>query len=133
MFLTPNDDDHFMIFTADNYTGPVENFFEKLKELRAQETPKQEVKDYDKRKYMPYQGNIRQEDVMTQSTQGTLGKRREQLGVSDRGVIKLRKIVIKAIETALRGGKPKGLVPKERAQDVVQLDTAVGVRAKTPQ
>ncbi|HSQ12525.1 MAG TPA: Rieske 2Fe-2S domain-containing protein, partial [Candidatus Deferrimicrobium sp.] len=33
MFVTPNDDDHFMLFTADNYTGPVENFFERLKEM----------------------------------------------------------------------------------------------------
>ena len=43
MFVTPNDDDHFMLFTADNYRGPEENFFEKLKELRAKETPMQEV------------------------------------------------------------------------------------------
>ena len=28
MFVTPNDDDHFMLFTADNYRGPEENFFE---------------------------------------------------------------------------------------------------------
>ena len=39
MFVTPNDDDHFMLFTADNYLGPVENFFERLKELRAKEMP----------------------------------------------------------------------------------------------
>ncbi|MDH3445158.1 MAG: Rieske 2Fe-2S domain-containing protein, partial [Deltaproteobacteria bacterium] len=29
MFVTPNDDHHFMIFTVDNYTGPEENFFER--------------------------------------------------------------------------------------------------------
>ena len=39
MFVTPNDDDHFMLFTADNYRGPEENFFDKLKTLRAKETP----------------------------------------------------------------------------------------------
>ena len=63
---------------------------------------------YDKRKFMPYKGNVRKEDLMTQGTQGLLGERSEQLGVSDRGVIKFRKIVVDAIETGLRGGRPKG-------------------------
>jgi len=128
MFVTPNDDDHFMLFTADNYTGPVEHFFERLNELRAKERPVQEVKPYDKRKYMPYKGNVRQEDIMAQGTQGLLGERSEQLGTSDRGVIKFRKIVLDAIETALRGGMPKGLLPREPATGITRLDTAVGVR-----
>ena len=97
-----------MIFTVDYYTGPDRNFFDKLKQMRAKELPKEEVKEYDRRKYMPFKGNVRQEDVMTQSTQGILGEREEQLGVSDRGVIKFRKIVLDAIETALKGGLPKG-------------------------
>ena len=128
MFVTPNDDDHFMLFTADNYFGPVENFFERLKEMRQKEMPIQEVKPYDKRKYMPYKGNIRQEDIMTQGTQGLLGEREEQLGVSDRGVIKFRRIVLDAIATALRGGRPKGLVAKDSAAKPYRLDTQVGLR-----
>jgi hypothetical protein len=131
LFLTPNDDDHFMIFTADNYTGPVENFFERLKQLRAGETPVEEVKPYDKRKYMPYKGNIRQEDLVTQGTQGLLGERDENLGVSDRGVIKFRKIVQEAIETAINGGRPKGIVDKNQETELYRLDTEVGVRAKS--
>jgi phenylpropionate dioxygenase-like ring-hydroxylating dioxygenase large terminal subunit len=130
MFVTPNDDDHFMLFTADNYRGPVESFFDKLKALRAQEMPIQEVKPYDKRKYMPYKGNVRKEDIMTQGTQGLLGERQEQLGVSDRGVIKFRKIVLDAIETALQGGTPTGLLPRDPATGITRLDTAVGVRPK---
>ena len=130
MFVTPNDDEHFMLFTADNYFGPVENFFAKLKELRAQETPVLEVKPYDKRKYMPYKGNVRKEDLMTQGTQGLLGARAEQLGISDRGVIKFRKIVLNAIATALGGGRPKGVLAKQRAQEMIRLDTQVGVRNK---
>jgi phenylpropionate dioxygenase-like ring-hydroxylating dioxygenase large terminal subunit len=130
LFLTPNDDDHFMIFTADNYTGPMDNFFERLKELRARETPAQEVKPYDKRQYMPYKGNIRQEDLVTQGTQGLLGERGEQLGVSDRGVIKFRKIVRDAIETAINGGRPKGVVAEAASSEVFCLDTLVGVRKK---
>ena len=130
MFVTPNDDDHFMLFTADNYRGPVDNFFEKLKAMRAQETPIQEVKPYDKRKYMPYKGNVRKEDIVTQGTQGLLGERQEQLAVSDRGVIKFRKIVLDAIDTALRGGTPKGLLARDAATGITRLDTAVGVRQK---
>jgi hypothetical protein len=126
--VTPNDDDHFMLFTADNYKGPEPNFFEKLKALRAQETPIEEVKPYDKRKFMPYKGNVRKEDLMTQGTQGLLGERSEQLGLSDRGVIKFRKIVVEAMETALKGGTPKGVVDRKRADELFRLDTQVGVR-----
>ena len=115
MFLTPNDDDHFMIFTVDYYRGPEANFFEKLKEMRARETPTQEVKAYDKRKFMPFKGNIRKEDLITQATQGPRRARNEQLGVSDRGVIKFRNIVVDAIETALDGGTPKGIVDNKQA------------------
>jgi phthalate 4,5-dioxygenase oxygenase subunit len=128
LFLTPNDDDHFMIFTVDYYTGPDLNFFEKLKELRVREVPEQEVREYDRRKYMPFKGNIRQEDVMTQSTQGMLGERDEQLAISDRGVIKFRKIVVEAIETALNGGVPRGIPPKEQAGEIMRLHSFAGVR-----
>ena len=131
MFVTPNDDEHFMLFTADNYKGPEANFFEKLRALREKEMPAQEVKPYDKRKYMPYKGNVRKEDLMTQGTQGFLGERSEQLAVSDRGVIKFRKIVTDAIETALNGGKPKGVIGSEQANELYRLDTQVGVRAKS--
>ncbi len=120
----------FMLFTADNYLGPVENFFDKLREMRAKEAPIQEVKPYDKRKYMPYKGNVRKEDIMTQGTQGLLGERREQLGAADRGVIKFRKIVLDAIETALAGQQPKGALAGNDAAAVVHLDTRVGVREK---
>jgi phthalate 4,5-dioxygenase len=129
LFLTPNDDDHFMIFTVDYYTGPDPDFFEHLKQMRAREVPKHEVKEYDRRKYMPFKGNIRQEDLMTQSTQAPLGKRAEQLGTSDRGVIKFRSIVIDAIETALEGGLPKGVLTQERAEEMIQLHSFAGVRS----
>jgi phenylpropionate dioxygenase-like ring-hydroxylating dioxygenase large terminal subunit len=131
MFVTPNDDEHFMLFTADNYKGPEANFFAKLKALREKETPVQEVKPYDKRKYMPYKGNVRKEDLATQGTQGLLGERGEQLGVSDRGVIKFRKIVMDAMETAWNGGTPKGIVDKKQANELYRLDTQVGVRTKS--
>jgi phenylpropionate dioxygenase-like ring-hydroxylating dioxygenase large terminal subunit len=129
LFLTPNDDERFMIFTVDYYTGPDPDFFATLKQMRARETPKQEVREYDRRRYMPFKGNIRQEDIMTQSTQGMLGERDEQLGLSDRGVIKFRKIVLQAIEAALHGGRPKGLPPESRAGEMMRLHSFAGVRA----
>jgi phenylpropionate dioxygenase-like ring-hydroxylating dioxygenase large terminal subunit len=131
MFVTPNDDDHFMLFTADNYRGPEENFFETLKELRAKETLMQEVMPYDKRKFMPFKGNVRKEDLVTQGTQGLLGERGEQLGTSDRGVIKFRKIVLDAIETATNGGLPKGIVGNNYANELYRLETQVGLRVKS--
>jgi phenylpropionate dioxygenase-like ring-hydroxylating dioxygenase large terminal subunit len=130
LFLTPNDDDHFMIFTVDYYTGSDDNFFEKLKQLRATELPRQAVKEYDRRKYVPFKGNIRQEDIMTQSTQGLLGKRKERLGISDRGVVKFRKIVLDAIDAALRGGLLRGSVAENDKDKVIQLHSFAGVRAK---
>ncbi len=130
LFLTPNDDDHFMIFTVDYYSGPDAEFFTKLRTMREQEKPKQELKPYDRRKYMPYKGNIRQEDLMTQSTQGVLGEREEQLGVSDRGVILFRRLVREAIEKAYNGGIPKGVLAQQRGQEMLQLDSFAGVRER---
>jgi phenylpropionate dioxygenase-like ring-hydroxylating dioxygenase large terminal subunit len=130
MFVTPNDDDHFMLFTADSYFGPVANFFDRLRELRTHEKPVEEVKPYDTRKYMPFKGNVRQEDIVTQGTQGLLGERKEQLGFSDRGVIKFRKIVMDAIKVSLAGGRPKGVLARTRAGEVYRLDTQVGVRKR---
>jgi phenylpropionate dioxygenase-like ring-hydroxylating dioxygenase large terminal subunit len=128
MFVTPNDDEHFMLFTADNYKGPENDFFQKLKALRAKETPAEQVMPHDRRKFMPFKGNIRKEDLVTQGTQGLLGERGEQLGVSDRGVIQFRKIVVDAIETALHGGASKGMVDKKRANEIFRLETRVGLR-----
>jgi phenylpropionate dioxygenase-like ring-hydroxylating dioxygenase large terminal subunit len=128
LFLTPNDDDHFTIYTVNYYTGSDSNFFETLKRMRATEVPKQEVKEYDRRKYMPFKGNVRQEDIMSQSTQGLLGAREERLATSDRGVIMFRKIVRDAIAAALNGGRPKGTVPEGRGNEIVFFDSFTGVR-----
>ena len=132
LFLTPNDDDHFMIFTIDYYTGRELNFFARLAEMRSQEAPKEKVKEYDKRPYMPYKGNVRLEDIVTQGTQGLLDQREEHLGVSDRGVIMLRRILREAIQTAVGGGRPKGVIEKREAERLIELDSFTGVRAKTP-
>ncbi len=130
MFITPNDDHHFMLFTVDYYTGPDPDIFDKLRKMRSREIPRQEVKEYDQRKYMPFRGNIRQEDIITQGTQGLLGERGEHLGASDRGVIMLRRLVSEAIQTVIEGGQPKGLFLKENENGMVRFDSFVGAREK---
>jgi phenylpropionate dioxygenase-like ring-hydroxylating dioxygenase large terminal subunit len=128
LFLTPNDDERFTIYTVNYYTGADKKFFAKLKEMRATEVPTQEVKEYDRRKYMPFKGNVRQEDIMSQSTQGLLGERAERLATSDRGVIMFRKIVRDAIIAALKGERPKGVVANGREKEIVYFDSFTGVR-----
>lgn len=128
LFLTPNDDEHFMIFTVNYYTGSDPNFFEKLQQMRATEIPMQEVKEYDHRKYMPFKGNVRQEDIMSQSTQGLLGEREEHLATSDRGVIMFRRIIREAITIALSGGRPKGVLPKKQEEEIIYFDSFTGMR-----
>jgi phenylpropionate dioxygenase-like ring-hydroxylating dioxygenase large terminal subunit len=131
LFLTPSDDEHFTIFTVNYYTGADPRFFEKLQQMRATEVPAQEVKEYDHRKYMPFEGNVRQEDIMSQSTQGLLGEREEQLGTSDRGVIMFRKMIREAIVTTPKGGRPKGVLSKDREEEVIYFDSFTGVRKQT--
>jgi phenylpropionate dioxygenase-like ring-hydroxylating dioxygenase large terminal subunit len=128
LFLTPTDDDHFTIFTVDNYTGPEPDFFAKLRQMRAHEVPREAVRPYDRRPYMPFRGSVRDEDVVTQATQAPLGARAERLATSDRGVIALRRIAREAAEAAQRGAPPKGVLAPEQADQIVRLDTFVGVR-----
>ena len=80
------------------------------------------VKEYDKRKNVPYRGQVWKEDYVCQSTQGKIGYRNEQLATSDRGVILLRKRLMEAIETVQKGGVPIGVVPKEKASEIISLD-----------
>ena len=128
MFLTPNDDDHFMLYTVDYYMGPDADFFSRLAEMRKREEPTEAVKPYDKRPLMPFRGNVRKEDIVTQGTQGLLGERKEHLGTSDRGVIMLRKMVREAIEAVAEGKAPKGLHLEANEDGLVKLDSFVGVR-----
>jgi phenylpropionate dioxygenase-like ring-hydroxylating dioxygenase large terminal subunit len=129
MFATPNDDDHFMLFTADYYMGPDSDFFQKLAETRPP-PPSVEKKEYDPRKYMPFRGSVRNEDIMTQGTQGPIDKRDEHLAASDRGAILLRKSILNAMKTAQTGGVPQGVVSEEHAEQIVKIDSFTGIRAK---
>jgi hypothetical protein len=130
MFLTPNDDDHFTLFTVNYYTGPDPNFFAKLAPSR-ELTAKEEKKEYDRRRYAPFRGSVRLEDITSQSTQGLIGEREEHLATSDRGVILLRKIILNAIETVQKGGRPKGVLARDQVEEVIKLDSFTGVRPIT--
>ena len=79
MFVTPNDDHSFTLFTVNHYTGSDPEFFQKLAPSRKVEAMA-EKKPYDRRKYSPFRGNVRTEDITCQSTQPLLDRRKEQLG-----------------------------------------------------
>jgi phenylpropionate dioxygenase-like ring-hydroxylating dioxygenase large terminal subunit len=129
MFVTPNDDDHFTLFTVNHYTGPDPEFFQKLAPSRRM-APSMEKKEYDKRKYSRFRGSVRGEDLMSQSTQGIIGERNEQLAASDKGVILIRKIVLAAIRSAREGRVPKGVPSGDEPHKIVQIDSFTGIRAK---
>src|SRR6185295_12798057 len=80
------------------------------------------VKEYDKRKGVPYRGQVWKEDYVCQSTQGNIGYRNEQLATSDRGVILLRKLLMEAIDTVHKGGVPMGIVPRGKENEMITLD-----------
>ena len=70
---------------------------------------KAEKKPYDRRKYSPFRGNVRTEDIACQGTQPLLDRRKEQLATSDKGVILIRKIILNAIQAVREGKRPKGV------------------------
>jgi phenylpropionate dioxygenase-like ring-hydroxylating dioxygenase large terminal subunit len=129
MFVTPNDDHSFTLFTVNHYTGLDPEFFQKLSPSRKVET-KTETKPYDRRKYSPFRGNVRTEDIACQGTQPLLDRRREQLATSDKGVILIRKIILNAIQAARENRVPKGVLLSDQAHEMVSIDSFTGVRAK---
>ena len=129
MFVTPNDDHSFTLFTVNHYTGSDPEFFQKLAPSRKVEA-KAEKKPYDRRKYFPFRGNVRTEDITCQSTQPLLDRRKEQLGTSDKGVILIRRIILNAIRAVQEKRTPKGALRREQAHEMVEIDSFTGVRAK---
>ena len=130
IFLTPTDDEHFMLFSIDFYTGPDPNFFDKVMERRYGSSQKEEPRPYDQRKYKSFRGSIVMEDIVTQSTQGLLAEREEHLGTSDRGVIMLRKMMREAVETAMKGRRPKGVLTKGHADQIIDFQCFTGIKPK---
>ena len=129
MFVTPNDDHSFTLFTVNHYTGSDPEFFHKLSPSRKVEA-KAEKKPYDRRKYSPFRGNVRTEDIACQGTQPLLDQRKEQLATSDKGVILIRKIILNAIQAVQENRTPKGVLQPSQAQELVNIDSFTGVRAK---
>ena len=59
-----------------------------------------------------------------------LDRRKEQLATSDKGVILIRKIILNAIRSVQENHAPKGVLPADRAHELVSIDSFTGVRAK---
>jgi phenylpropionate dioxygenase-like ring-hydroxylating dioxygenase large terminal subunit len=129
MFVTPNDDESFTLYTVNHYTGPDPEFFEKLAPSRKVET-QAEKKPYDRRRFAPFRGNVRTEDIACQGTQPLLDRRREQLATSDRGVIMLRKIILRDIDAVLKGKSPRALANAIQQGGQVNIDSFTGLRSK---
>ena len=125
MFLTPNDDEHFTLFTVNYYTGPDSEFFKKLAPSR-ELTSREERKPYDNRRFAPFRGSVRREDIACQGTQPLVGARKEQLATSDKGVILLRKLILEGVRAVAEGRAPKGVA----GGGVVKIDSFTGIRAK---
>jgi len=129
MFVTPNDDESFTLYTVNHYTGGDPEFFAKLSPSRKVEA-QTEKKPYDRRKYSPFRGSVRTEDIACQGTQPLLDRRREQLATSDKGVILVRKIILNAIRAAQENRPPKGVLRGDQADQLVAIDSFTGVRAR---
>jgi phenylpropionate dioxygenase-like ring-hydroxylating dioxygenase large terminal subunit len=129
MFITPNDDTSFTLYTVNHYTGPDKEFFDKLAPSRRVQAPL-EKKLYDRREFSPYRGNVRTEDIACQATQKLLGQRSEQLATSDRGVILLRKLIVNDIESVRGGGQPRALANAQQQDGLVKIDSFTGLRSR---
>jgi hypothetical protein len=130
LFLTPIDDDHFMVFNSDFSPAFDANFLDTRHKQRTM-PPASLQKEDDGRKYMPFRGQVWKEDYVCQVTQGSIGYRKEALGASDKGVILLRKIVLEAIETVRTGGTPKGVISLAEADKIFRLPARRGLLSKS--
>jgi hypothetical protein len=79
---------------------------------------------------MPFRGSVRHEDIVTQGTQGSIDEREEHLAASDRGVILLRKTILRAMETAQKGGLPQGVRAMEQAEEIFKIQSFTGIRPR---
>ena len=131
LFVTPADDNNFMVFTSDFIPQGAVNPIEDREKTRRAEADTEDVKSYDKRKHVPFRGRVWKEDYVCQSTQGNVGYRREQLASSDRAIILLRKLLIEAMETVQNGGTPRGIIPREKETEMIPLEAYRAVLSKS--
>ena len=130
LFVTPSDDDHFMVFTGDFIPAGSENLIEEREKTRRSTPAADDVKEYDKRKHVPFRGRVWKEDYVCQSTQGNVGYRREALATSDRAIILLRKLLLEAMATVQNGGIPVGIIPREKESQMITLEAYRAVLSK---
>ena len=88
------------------------------------------MKEYDKRKHVPFRGQVWKEDYVCQSTQGNVGYRREALATSDRAIILLRKLLLEAMAIVQNGGTPVGIIPREKESQIITLEAYRAVLSK---
>jgi phenylpropionate dioxygenase-like ring-hydroxylating dioxygenase large terminal subunit len=131
LFVTPVDDTNFMVYTSDFVPASSVNTVQEREQARRAVPGDTGVKEYDKRKLMPFRGRVWKEDYVCQSTQGNVGYRREHLATSDRAIILLRKQLIEAMETVRNGGTPQGIIPRAKENEMITLDAYRAVLSKS--
>ena len=131
LFVTPSDDNNFMVYTSDFIPRGAETQIEQREKARHAQPDAATVKEYDKRKHVPFRGQVWKEDYVCQSTQGNVGYRREHLATSDRAIILLRKLLLEAMETVQNGGTPKGIIPREKEGVTINLAAYRAVLSKS--
>ena len=130
MFVTPNDDHSFTLFTVNHYTGSDPEFFQKLSPSRKVEA-KTEKKPYDRRKYSPFRGNVRTEDI---ACQGNPAAARSAQGAA--GDIGQRRDLDPQNHSqcdSSGAGKARSqgsAADADQAHEMVTIDSFTGVRAK---
>jgi phenylpropionate dioxygenase-like ring-hydroxylating dioxygenase large terminal subunit len=129
MFVTPNDDASFTLYTVNHYTGDDAEFFAKLAPSRRVET-KAEKKSYDQRRFAPFRGSVRTEDIACQATQPWLDRRKETLATSDRGVIMLRRLILDDIKAVMGGAAPRAFQTAQAGDGLIKIDSFTGIRRK---
>ncbi len=85
-----------------------------------------ERKDYDYRRYPAWEGRPPVEDLVIQEAQGVIPPRElETLGTSDAGVVLLRKLWRRSIDSVAQGGLPKRIETGENG--IIEVDTFKGL------
>jgi hypothetical protein len=127
LFITPSDDTHFTVFSCDFHSASDSQLLLERQMLRAAEPSSAERKEYDQRPLAPFRGQVWKEDIVCQSTQGTIGYRQlERLADSDRGVILLRKIILKSIDRVRNGEAPDANGSRLKTSGLIRFDSFIG-------
>ena len=103
----------FTLYTVNHYTGSDPEFFHKLAPSRKVEAKRRRSLTTGA-SIAPFRGSVRTEDIACQGTQPLLDRRKEQLATSDKGVIMIRKIILKRYRSGARKPNTQGVLQADQ-------------------